>query len=238
MIKMTKKGILQTIKNAYNSQKAARVFNKAIAAAVLANPAQAALDIFTGTQTVATAQAVDVELMVGDKGKSIDTKVMGSLGNDFGYFGRTTISEDSDGNVKDFALADLSYNIGAGFSVLGEAQAATFMGVVPRVGASYFGKFGDVSVLGITTVNVDNVKDISLVANLHYATGLTEDLTLHLNAENVSNLYDGENAISFQKLRAGVEIKGFELGLAADLTEVGKEVDLSTNIGGYLKKDF
>ena len=61
MIEMTETndGILQRIRDAYNEHKAARMLTKAFESVALGDPAQAALEAFTGTQTTECESVYD-----------------------------------------------------------------------------------------------------------------------------------------------------------------------------------
>jgi hypothetical protein len=190
--------------------------------------------------TLATGNAArangSVEVMAGHEKATIDLKVGTKLAPRTNVFFRGRTGMDYENKVDYFGLADLSINVVGGLDGVVETQFIPSVGVVPRAGAQYFGKFGDASVYGLGTVKLGEDPDAEFVLNLRYAPKVTEDTSIVLNAENVTNVGGQGHNFSVQRLRAGVGVGKYEAGAAADVNEAAGKV--SYNVGGYVKAKF
>jgi len=184
------------------------------------------------------ANADSVEVMAGNESTTLDTKISANVAPRTNLFlrGRTSVDYESD-NVNYFGLADLSVNLVDGLDAVAEAQFIPGVEVVPRLGLGYFKKVEDFSVYALATAGLsgENV-DAEFFANLRYAPELTDDLELVLNLENVTNVGEQGHNFSVQRLRTGLGVDNYEIGVAADLTEASGEV--TSNIGGYAAIKF
>lgn len=175
-----------------------------------------------------TSQAQsNTELMVGNNSSTLDTKVIGHLAPKTGFFARTRVTSDYEGNTNHFSLADLTYSLGNGIDAVFEVQAAPEMGVVPRIGVQYYNKLGNLSAFALVTASTSDAEIISL---LRYQNGKGS-----VQAETVTNIGNQGHNFSLQRLRAGLSIGDFEFGVAVDLTESGTT---HVNAGIYLTKRF
>ena len=175
-----------------------------------------------------------VEAMAGHQSTTIDTKISTEIAPRTNLFLRQMTTADYEGNVSFFGLANLSYNIVGGLDVVGEVQAAPGMGVIPRLGAQYFGQFGDFAVYALATVKTMENPDGEFVVNLGYTPKLSENISLLANLENLTSVGEAGHNFSVQRLRAGITVQEkYQLGLGADLTEVGNEGTLDHNLGGF-----
>jgi hypothetical protein len=180
-----------------------------------------------------------VEAMAGDKTTTIDTKVGAEVAPDTNLFLRQRTTSDYDSNVSFFGLADLSYNIFDGLSAVAEVQAAPEMGVIPRLGAQYFGQFGDFSAYALATVKAMENPDGEFIINLSYNPELTNGVRLLTNIENLTSVGEEGHQFSVQRLRAGLTFQDkYSVGIGADLTEVGNEGELDYNVGGFAGLKF
>ncbi|MBU0456685.1 MAG: hypothetical protein KKD75_00920 [Nanoarchaeota archaeon] len=195
-----------------------------------------ATSMVCGASNIANASG-SVEVMAGNENTTLDTKINASVAPRTNLFVRGRTSADYQGEVSYFGLADLSVNLVDGLDAVAEAQFIPGIGVVPRLGLQYFGKFGDFSVYGLATAGLsgENV-DAEFLANLKYAPKLTDDLNLVLNLENVTNVGEQGHNFSVQRLRIGLGIDNYKFGVATDLTESDGAV--VQNMGGYAKINF
>lgn len=177
------------------------------------------------------------EVMVGNKSTTLDIKVTTDVAPRTNLFLRGRTSVDYQGEVSYFGLADLSVNLVDGLDAVAEAQFIPDVGVIPRLGLGYFKKAGDFSVYGLVTagLNGENV-DAEILANIRYAPKLTDNLDLVLNLENITNVGEQGHNFSVQRLRTGLGVDNYEVGVAADFTEAGGEV--TSNVGVYAAIKF
>jgi hypothetical protein len=180
-----------------------------------------------------------VEVMAGQETGTLDAKFAIPVAPKLNAFTRHRVTSDYDGNVGSFHVANLSYNVVDGLSVVAEVDAIPGVGLDPRLGAQYFKKVGDVSMFGLVSQSAKpDGLNLTSLTNVCYTPTLKGDLSLVLGVENVSNFNDEGHNFSTQRLRAGVGYKGLQGGIAADLTEVGKDPKFGYNAGGFVRKTF
>jgi len=180
-----------------------------------------------------------VEAMAGEKTTTIDTKVSTEVAPDTNLFLRQMTTSDYNSKVSFFGLADLTYNIFGGLDAVAEVQAAPGMGVIPRLGAQYFGQFGDFSVYALGTVKAMEHPDGEFIVNMGYTPELTEGVRLLTNVENLTSIGEEGHQFSVQRLRAGLKFMDkYGIGFGADLTEVGNDGELNYNMGGFASLGF
>ena len=185
---------------------------------------------------VPSASAADgsVEVMAGHKATTLDLKVSGEIAPKTGLFLRDIETIGYDGTVSHFGLADLSYEIAGGVGAVAEIQVAPGMGVVPRIGAQYFGKFGDLSAYVLGTIKTAEHPDGEFMASLRYAPEVAKDVKLPISIEALTSVGEEGHKFSTQKIRAGIELGGkYEVGAGVDLLEVGKDGILEYSAGGF-----
>jgi hypothetical protein len=188
------------------------------------------------------ARADSIELMAGNKNATLDLKASADLTKKLGVFVRARPSVDYTGAISSFGVGDLILNLSGGLDALGEVQA--FGGkVVPRAGAQYFAKTGPFSLYTAATIGFDSNPYLESLTVLRCAPALYRGLALLSQIENVSDLDTGGNVFSTQRIRLGVELKGWGAGAAVDLTETGNHPKPSDgtfgwNAGGFMSKRF
>jgi hypothetical protein len=188
------------------------------------------------------AKANTVEVMAGNKNTTMDLKASADVTDKLNVLIRARPSIDYTGAISSFALLDLNIKLVGGLDAIGEVQA--FDGkVVPRFGAQYFTKKGDFSLYDAATIGLDAKPYLESDTVLRYVPVLHNDLKLLTQFENLSDVDKGGNIFSTQRIRLGLEWKGWGVGAAADLTELGhnpssKDGTLSINAGGFVTKKF
>ncbi|MBT4110270.1 hypothetical protein HOE37_00265 [Candidatus Woesearchaeota archaeon] len=186
-----------------------------------------------------TPASGSVELSAGHQSTTLDTKVSTSIAPKTNLFLRQMTTSDYEGEVSFFGLMDLSYNLVDGLDIVGEVQAAPGMGVIPRAGLQYFKALGDFAVYALATVKTMESPDGEFVVNLSYSPELGEKVDLLINLEDLTSVGETGHQFSVQKLRAGVTLMDkYQIGAAADLTEVGNEGTLDYNLGGFVGTTF
>ena len=212
----------------------ARKLGKALAGAVLA----AGL-MFASPKP---ARADSIELMAGNKNVTMDLKASADLTKKLGLFIRARPSVDYTGNISSFGLADLTINLSGGLDAVGEIQLLGRK-AVPRAGMQYFTKTKDFSLYSLATIGLDSKPYLESVTALRYTPVLYKNLRLLAQTENVTDVSPGGHDFSTQRVRFGVEWKGWGVGAAADLTETGNNPKPSDgtfgwNVGGFISKRF
>lgn len=213
---------------------AARKLGKALAGAVLAAGLMLA--------SPKPARADSIELMAGNRSATLDLKASADLTNRLGVFIRARPSVDYAGKISSFGLADLTINLSGGLDAVGEVQL--FGGkAVPRAGLQYFTKAGDFSLYALATIGLDSKPYVELVTLLRYTPALYKTLRLLAQVEGLTDAGSSGHDFSTQRMRLGVEWKGWGAGAAADLTETGnspkaRDGTFGWNAGGFVSNRF
>ncbi len=199
--------------------------SRAFAGAVLA----------AGLMIAKPAKADNVELMAGDKSATVDLKASADITNKLNVLIRARPSIDYTGAISSFALLDLNIKLVGGLDVIWEVQA--FGGkAVPRAGAQFFGKKGDLSLYAAATIGLDSQPYLESDTVVRFVPELRNDMRLLTQIEGLSDFDKGGNIFSAQRLRLGAEWRGWGAGPAADLSETGHK--FGWNAGGFISKRF
>jgi hypothetical protein len=67
---------------------------------------------------------------------------------------------------------------------------------------------------------------------------ITQGLKLFTQLEAMTLAGTEGHRFSTQRARLGLDLKGYQLGAAADLTESGTGPEIGYNIGGFVQKEF
>jgi len=189
----------------------------------------------------AKAEANDFEILAGDKGVTIDTKITAEVAPRTNVYLRGITYADYSDNIGYFGLADLTVNIIEGLDAVAEIQFVPEFGAIFRAGVQYYKEIGDFSFYGLGTAGLSKNPDGEFLVELKYLPEIAENVKLLFSAENVTNFnVDGHN-LSSQKLRTGLKLDKYSFGVAADLSElkdVSGEILVDSNIGGFGKVDF
>jgi hypothetical protein len=250
------KGILDIIRTAYNTHRTARVMSKAFGAAVLADPAQAALDAFAGTQTVATAQAEEpmeepddakpkssgyLEAFAGHTGIGVDTLLSVPLPHGFSVFNRNIVGIPYGDDTSSLHVGELRYEVVDGLHLVVEGDTGTDNPPSAMAGAIYTNKFGDLFVFQTVQTGLDGGPTLFSLTDVGYGIPLTDGVSLDAYMENVfvhaRDPISGATTSDTLKGRLGVKVDGVVYAGGCDLT-FGTETELSLNCGGALKKGF
>jgi len=180
--------------------------------------------------------ASSTEILSGHQSTTIDTKVIGGVTPKIGFLARNRMIADYKGNVNSFLIVDVTYALGNGFDAVLETQASPQIGVVPRPGLQYFKKNGDFGIFALSTTNAEKNPDLELISLLTYTPNLKENVNLLAQLETVTNIGTEGHNFSIQRARAGLDVKGYKFGVAADFFESGKTIDY--NLGMFVKKDL
>jgi hypothetical protein len=202
----------------------------------------AATVLAAGLMLCKPARADSIELVAGHRSAVMDIKASADTAPKLGVFIRARPSMDYHGKTSSFALADLCIKLHGGLDAVAEVQA--FGGkAVPRAGAQYFVRTGEFSLFTGANIGLDSKPYVEWDTELRYAPALRGNLKLLAQIENLSDLDSGGNIFSTQRMRLGVEWKGWGAGAATDLKETGhnpssQDGTFGWNAGGFVSKRF
>lgn len=183
-------------------------------------------------------QTGSAELMSGHQSSTLDTKIKIGLTEHLSFFNRNRVTSDYEGKVSTFHMAKFSYQPGKHFGITGGMMGSDAAGTKPQLGIEYAIKNDDVSAYQLLICSTEPSPTVMSLTNIAYTPRLKENLDLFLELENVSFLNKESNVISLQRPRIGIDYKGFQAGLAADISETGKRETFDYNIGCFVKKRF
>ena len=192
-----------------------------------------------------------VEAFAGNDKSTLDTKVFGSLGSHFTYFGRNITTHDYNAkSISPFSFIDLSLNLPKGFTLVNETQfidtdAGTL--VTPRLGFEYAATLSPIStnltLYTINTVNIPTHRDPLLngenVVTLGYAPpiGKSGKWNALAQVEAVTN-YGGEGLnFARQNVRIGLATKRLEFGVGVNLSHA-PHTKSSYTVGPFISWKF
>jgi hypothetical protein len=189
----------------------------------------------------AFSQPIPVELMAGHRYASVNVVVSKNFSETsrLGFFHLNTITMDyNEKDNHDFTLQDLLfYEPLKNFRITGGAAYGKF-GFRPTAGMQYVRTGKVLFILISPRINIDSEPTYNFFSIVRYKTRLTENIKLYLGLQ-LLNVFDANEHIkSYQWLRAGLEIKGIQFGLAAGLDEIGPQPDVQSNLGLFIRKEI
>lgn len=180
-----------------------------------------------------------VELMAGNETATLDTKLLVPLAERFSFLNRNRVPIDYEGNVKPtFHIAKFSYRMLENLGITTGVMGTSVGGINPQIGLEHLSKAGRLQVYQLFLVSTQENPILTSITNLAYRPQLVGDLSLMLELENVSFFSGQSHGISLQRPRVGIDYKNFQVGLAADLTEIGRKWEFGYQLGGFARTNF
>ncbi len=188
----------------------------------------------------AEAAKAKVEVDAQHESTTLDVRVSGDLGAGFDFFARNRAAVDYDGNVNNFTVAHLNFELVDGLKLTSRNKLSG-QGYVAQGGPSYFKKISDFI---LYTHLVGGVNAHTKQANLELSL-LTEHepkfnkiAGWYSRFEHETNVgKDGHN-YSYQRFRTGPSFDKFWVGAAVDLWERGNEPESTYMLGGAVGAKF
>lgn len=187
------------------------------------------------------AQPIPVELMFGHKYGTVNLAFSKNFSQTsrLGFFHMNTVQFDyKDKNNNDFILQDQIYvetikNLRvAGGVVYSQGGFNTTLGLQ----YVYGGK--KLFLLCAPRVNIECDPSYDIMTIIQYKPDINDKIKLYTRLQML-NLFNAEgNMKSYQWFRLGLEIKGIQFGLAADLDEHGPDPSVTGNFGVFIRKEF
>jgi hypothetical protein len=187
------------------------------------------------------AQPIPVELMMGDKYGSVNLAFNRNFSQNsrFGFFHMNTVQfyfkEESKNS---FLLQDLLY-----FEAIKNLRVAGGVvyskgGFNTTAGLQYVFSGKKLVFLCAPRVNIESEPSYDIMTIIQYKTPINDRVKLFTRMQAL-NLFDANGNIkSYQWMRLGLEVKGIQFGLAANLDEYGPNPSLDTNLGVFIRKEI
>lgn len=200
-----------------------------------------AILVFLITGFVAKGQPIPVELMMGNKYGVVDVAFSKNFSQNskFGFFHMNSVQFDYNEEFKNsFLLQDLIYVEAIKNIRLVGGVVYSKAGFNTTAGVHYIYTDEKVVFLCAPRVNIESQPSYDIMTILQYKTPLNDKLKLFTRLK-LLNLFDkGGNIKSYQWLRLGLEIKGIQFGLAANLDEYGPHPSVESNFGLFIRKEI
>ncbi|MCO6480498.1 MAG: hypothetical protein J5I94_27900 [Phaeodactylibacter sp.] len=185
------------------------------------------------------AHGQSLELMAGHKRIFADAQWLNFMdaGNRYSIFSRTRATVDYDNNTDLFTGAYLNYTsrIGIGASIVGKIASG---GAGADAGIHIFKAKPTWMLFGLASVGLKSELEYSWFSIFRYTPPLGGQWKLYSSLELFSLFRKGGHLASVQRIRLGLDHRGFQFGAAVNLAETGREWAGASNIGGFLRRAF
>jgi len=187
------------------------------------------------------AQPIPIELMMGYKYGTVNLSFSKNFSQDsrLGFFHMNTVQFDyKDEDNNSFILQDLIYV--ETFKNLRVAGGVAYSkgGFNPTAGFQYVFSGKKLVFLFAPRINIESEPSYDIMTVVQYKPEINDRAKLFTRIQML-NLFDsGGNIRSYQWMRLGLEVKGIQFGLAANLDEYGPNPSIENNFGLFLRKEI
>ena len=191
--------------------------------------------------TKSNGQAIPLELVMGHNYGAVDLAVSKKLAQDsrLGLFHLNMLQfyyNEPDKNSFMF-MDQLSFETVKNLMILGGASYSP-MGFMPNAGIQYVIGGKNFLVILYPGIFISSSPSFYGINSFQFSPAINENLKLLLLAELLNVFSADGNILSTQWLRAGIEIKGVQFGLAVNFDEYGPNPALESNIGLFVRKEI
>jgi hypothetical protein len=187
------------------------------------------------------AQPIPIELALGHKYGSVNLVFSRNFSpkSRFGFFHMNTVQFYYKDEIKNsFLLQDLVYVETIKHLRVASGVVYSKGGFNPTAGLQYLYSGQKFMVLIAPRVNIESNPSYDVMTILQYKPDLNDHLKLFTRVQ-LLNLFGSEGNIkSYQWLRLGLEMKGIQFGVAANLDEYGPNPSIETNFGLFIRKEI
>ena len=185
------------------------------------------------------ASSQSFEMIIGNKRVFTDLQWSKNFDESarFSLFSRARASVDYDNNTNLFLGEYISYTLknGFGFTVVGKIKTT---GGEVDTGIHFKKKGKNCFFLGLASIGIRKGLDYSWFSIFRYNPKLTNQLKLATSIELFTLFREHTHLGSVQRIRLGILIKDYQIGVASNISEIGSSLKVTTNLGVYLKKNF
>lgn len=87
-------------------------------------------------------------------------------------------------------------------------------------------------------VNIESNPSYDVMTIIQYKPKINDRVKLFTRVQLLNLFDDGGNIKSYQWMRLGLEVKGIQFGLAANLDEFGPSPSVESNLGLFIRKEI
>ena len=187
------------------------------------------------------AQAQSLEVMPGTERVFVDLQWLGMLSENkrWSVFSRTRATADYDAATNLFTGAYFNYTTQRGIGLSGLANIST-SGPAGGGGVHYFKANKQLLVFALAFAErAPNSWHYSWFSIVRYRPQLNDNWRVYTGLELFTRFTDAGHVVSVQGLRAGLEYKGVQFGLATNVYGFGADYDrVEANPGVFIRKEF
>ncbi len=181
------------------------------------------------------------EVLLGHERIFIDTQYLTFFDEDKKWllFSRARATAEYDEAGTDlFTAGYLNYELVKGFGISMVGRVSSFDSGLD-VGPHFFRNTKTWSLFLLPTVNLGNELLFSWFSIIKFMPRLNETLKLYSSYEQFSAFNSGGHISSVQRIRLGLEKKGYQFGIGLNLRQSGRKFsDFDSNVGGFIRKQF
>ena len=145
---------------------------------------------------------------------------------------------DYEENTNLFTGAYINYTSKPGIGGTLVGSISTF-GAGASAGAHFFKANAKFMVYALLSIDLSSELGYSWFSILRYTPELTEKWKLYTSLELFSSFNGEGHVASVQRMRAGVDRKGYQFGAALNLSGLGRDYSTTDfNIGPFIRKQF
>ena len=182
-----------------------------------------------------------VEIMGGNQRLFADVQWLKPLDTTYTWsvFSRARATIDYEGRSNLFlgVYGNVTSKIGLGGTLLGRIGTTASGG---DVGAHYFKSTKKWLFFGLASVGLNTHLELGYTwfSILRFTPPLAKNLKLYTSLELFTTFNNRGHVYSTQRVRLGLDWKGWQLGVANNLAQIGQTPILDNNIGAFIRKEF
>lgn len=185
---------------------------------------------------------IPVELFFGNRQLYFQMVVKKSFApkSKFDFFSVATYTSEYDPQLKDYNIvipAQVSYDLGKGFGIMGGTDINSATGWAPVAGPQF--NFASRKWLAVSVISYffNSEQNVKLFGLYEYKPTVSEHFTLYnrIQLMYIQNLHDNLHARSYLYLRTGIKWKSFIFGVASNLDRFGPGKIFKENYGLFFR---
>lgn len=155
----------------------------------------------------------------------------------FSIFSRTRATVDYDNTSSFFTAGYLNYTspIDLGLTLVGKINDTGGGG---DIGIHLFKAKSNWTLFALASIGLKSELEYSWFSIFRYTPAFNNNWKLYTSLELFSLLTSQGHAFSVQRIRVGMDYKGFQFGVANNLSELGMVPITDNNFGGFIRKSF
>jgi hypothetical protein len=190
---------------------------------------------------VIKAQPVPVELMMGNKYGTVNLVYAKNFSqtSKLGFFHMNTVQFDYKDKLKNgFIIQDLLFVEAVKNLRVAGGVVYNNGGFNPTVGLQYVYGGKKVFFLCAPRINIEKEESYDIMTTIQYKPEISERVKLYTRLQLLNVFDKGGNIKSYQWIRLGLEVRGIQFGLAADVDEYGPNPSATSNFGIFIRKEI